>query len=283
MTDQETNSDKIETFHGALVQHGPVNNRIYLIKFNHANPERLIPELAKLAARNRYTKIFAVVPASQSNAFFNAGYQKEAEIPGYFNGKGDALFLGCFLDPRREIETSLQEIEKVIGLAGKVQKREKTETLERQAVMRQCKPEDSERMRAVYKQVFESYPFPLFETEFIRYTMEMGFIYFCIEVKGKMAALATAAIYAEPQAVEMTDFATLPDFRRKGYASMLLKNMEARARERGIKTSYTIARAISPGMNLTFAKSGYVYAGRLKNNTNISGHIESMNIWYKKL
>jgi hypothetical protein len=36
-------------------------------------------------------------------------------------------------------------------------------------------------------------------------------------------------------------------------------------------------------MNITFAKLGYRYGGRLINNTNISGSIESMNVWYKSL
>jgi hypothetical protein len=36
-------------------------------------------------------------------------------------------------------------------------------------------------------------------------------------------------------------------------------------------------------MNITFAKAGYAYGGRLHNNTNIAGNIESMNVWYKSL
>lgn len=40
---------------------------------------------------------------------------------------------------------------------------------------------------------------------------------------------------------------------------------------------------MSAGMNITFSKTGYRYGGRLKNNTNISGNIESMNAWYKHL
>ena len=51
----------------------------------------------------------------------------------------------------------------------------------------------------------------------------------------------------------------------------------------GILNAYTIARAISPGMNITFARLGYHYGGRLVNNTQISGGLESMNIWYKSL
>ena len=55
------------------------------------------------------------------------------------------------------------------------------------------------------------------------------------------------------------------------------------AKRRGLKTAYTIARAVSAGMNRTFAKSGYTFAGTLVNNTHISGHIQSMNIWWKDL
>ncbi|MFH1725408.1 MAG: putative beta-lysine N-acetyltransferase, partial [Elusimicrobiota bacterium] len=45
----------------------------------------------------------------------------------------------------------------------------------------------------------------------------------------------------------------------------------------------TIARAVSFGMNIAFARVGYSFGGTLWNNTNISGNIESMNIWHKRL
>jgi hypothetical protein len=34
-------------------------------------------------------------------------------------------------------------------------------------------------------------------------------------------------------------------------------------------------------MNITFAKCGYIFGGTLINNTQISGSIESMNLWHK--
>jgi hypothetical protein len=57
--------------------------------------------------------------------------------------------------------------------------------------------------------------------------------------------------------------------------------MQKAMTERGITTWYTIARALSAGMNITFAKAGYRYAGTLVNNTDISGTIESMNVWWR--
>ena len=40
---------------------------------------------------------------------------------------------------------------------------------------------------------------------------------------------------------------------------------------------------MSAGMNITFSKNGYKYGGTLVNNTDISGQIESMNVWFKNL
>ena len=54
-------------------------------------------------------------------------------------------------------------------------------------------------------------------------------------------------------------------------------------KDKDIKMAYTIARAVSYGMNITFCKRGYTFAGTLINNTNISGGIENMNVWYKAL
>jgi beta-lysine N6-acetyltransferase len=84
-------------------------------------------------------------------------------------------------------------------------------------------------------------------------------------------------------AVEMTDFATLPELRGQGAAQSLLLAMEEAMRARGLQLAFTIARAYSAGMNVTFAKCGYRYGGTLCNNTNISGNIESMNLWSRPL
>ena len=68
-----------------------------------------------------------------------------------------------------------------------------------------------------------------------------------------------------------------------GLATHLLAKMEKAIRRIGIKTAFTIARAYSFGMNITFAKHGYTYAGPLVNNTQISGDLQSMNVWHKRL
>jgi len=83
------------------------------------------------------------------------------------------------------------------------------------------------------------------------------------------------------QNVEMTDFATIPDYRGNNFAQFLLYQMENEVAKKGIKTFFTVARGVSFGMNITFVKLGYKFGGTLINNTNISGSVENMNIWYK--
>ena len=107
--------------------------------------------------------------------------------------------------------------------------------------------------------------------------------YFGVERYGGLIALSAAEIDESAQNVEMTDFATLPEWRGNGMGVQLLLHMEKEIQLKGIKTAYTIARAKSIGINITFSKLGYAYGGRLKNNTNISGNIESMNVWYKTI
>jgi putative beta-lysine N-acetyltransferase len=107
--------------------------------------------------------------------------------------------------------------------------------------------------------------------------------YFGCRLSGKLVALSSAEMDSEGLNVEMTDFATLPDYRGHGLAAHLLARMEAEMADAGMLTAYTIARAYSFGMNITFARAGYEFAGTLTNNTNISGGIESMNVWWKRL
>jgi putative beta-lysine N-acetyltransferase len=113
--------------------------------------------------------------------------------------------------------------------------------------------------------------------------MDANVSYFGIWAKGSLIALASAEIDRRNENAEMTDFATRPDCRGRGLANYLLAQAETAAEQLGVKTAYTIARAYSPGMNITFARNGYTFSGTLTHNTQISGKLESMNVWYKAL
>jgi putative beta-lysine N-acetyltransferase len=138
-------------------------------------------------------------------------------------------------------------------------------------------------MSRLYKAVFKTYPFPVFDPHFLIESINHHVTYFCIRTDNRIVALAASEKDPDNLAVEMTDFATLSGHRSQGMASCLLKAMEHEMIQQGLKTAFSIARSFSPEINITFVKNGYRYGGTLGNNTNIAGRIESMNIWYKHL
>ncbi len=137
------------------------------------------------------------------------------------------------------------------------------------------------KMAEIYRRVFATYPFPIHDPEYLQSTMHGATVYFGVWKDGKIAALSSAEMDPRSGSVEMTDFATLPEYRGNGLALFLLQKMEEEMKSRGIRSLYTIARAYSFGMNITFARNGYRFGGTLTNNTNICGNLESMNVWYK--
>ena len=284
MLESRKQQDEIELFHDALIQHGPLSKRIYLMKLKKADPAKLIPAMEEFAKFNGYTKIFVKVPEHLAEIFLGSGYQKEAKVPGFFHGQEAAVFLCHYLDSNRQQETSLLDLENIVDLARKkVENSTLYSTLPAGAMLRRCIPDDAERMSKLYKKVFSSYPFPIDDSRYIIDTMLDNISYFGIEINNEFVSLSSAEMDTVSKNVEMTDFATLPKCRGNSFASLLLAFMENQMRSCGIQTAYTIARAISPAMNITFGKASYKYGGRLINNTNISGQIESMNVWYKQL
>jgi putative beta-lysine N-acetyltransferase len=275
--------DKIEEYKGCVIQHGHYNDRIYLMKTTQIPSAELPYELIDLAKTNRYSKIFARLPENVSKSFFNAGFLEEARIPAFFLGKEAAVFMEFYLNAERIKEANVDKMKDILKIALGKRATNKVQPLENRFVLRKCNKTDVSVMAKIYREIFSSYPFPIHNPDYLLKTMQSHIDYFGIETDGRLVAVSSAEIDKETYSAEMTDFATLPDWRGNNFCQHLLARMENEMKKKNIKTAYTIARAMSPGMNVTFSKAGYQFSGRLKNNTNISGRIESMNVWYKAL
>jgi len=273
--------DRIEEFAGALIQHGPNNNRTYLMKLGSADPAGVVKHLHELCLHNGYTKAFAKVPSTKAGCFLASGWNLEAFVPGLFNGELDGVFLSRYYDPaRREVEPGhLDALCRMMATLGAEAPRPLPESLQ----ARVCTAQDALKMAALYSEVFERYPFPIHESDYLRSTMEENIEYFGIWEGENLVALSSAEKDVANSNVEMTDFAVSPEYRGLGLGLLLLTQMDAGMTARGIKTAYTIARLRSKGMNATFLRAGYKYSGTLFRNTFISEGLESMNIYYKRL
>lgn len=273
--------DSIVKVGKSIIQHGKYNDRIYLMKLDQGDLPSLLDKIDTLAEQNCYSKIFAKAPSSCRKLFCGYNYLCEVVIQQYY-GKEDALFMSKFLSDARSVNTQHEIHEDVLKTALSKEE-EQLSSLSPEYTIRICDKNDVEQMADVYKKTFKTYPFPIQDPNYLLKVMEENIVFFGVFNEDKPLAVSSAEMDIENSGVEMTDFATLREFRGNGFSSHLLAQMDKEMKKRGIRTAYTIARAKSYGMNTVFAKSGYTYCGMLVNNTNISGNIESMNIWSKKL
>ncbi len=278
-----TTQDTIELYQGSIIQHGKYNDRIYVIKVVGELSNAYPSDLIALAKQHNYSKIFAKIPERYSDIFIAAGFQQEARIPDFYSDGEASLFMGYFLQDARADESSLDRIEEILAAALAKRANKRRDDLKQGLSIRCCNQTDVPELANIYQQTFQSYPFPIHDPDYIRATMESHVAYFGIAANNRLVAVASAEMDKQESNVEMTDFATLPEWNGNGLAQILLSRMEEEMKHKGIRTAYTIARAMSAGVNTVFSKAGYQFGGRLKNNTNISGSIESMNVWHKKL
>ena len=275
--------DKIEKIDkGSIIQHGKLNDRIYLIKLAKEDCPAILSSLRDLARENNYTKIFCKVPEWAAPLFFADGYITEGLIPGFYHGKEAVFFVAKYLDSDRLMNL---ESDSLMDLSELLLRPIKHEKLPENGSMnvRSLDISDVDQITDIFRNVFASYPFPIHNPKYILKTMKENVRYFGVKKNGRLIAVASAEIDFESKNAEMTDFATDPRYRGLKLGQRLLSEMEKEMKAIDMLTLYTIARLKSIPMNKVFLKHQYQYAGTLVRNTNISGNMESMNIYYKHI
>lgn len=266
----------------SVLSHDKESDRVYLMDLDSDDFPEILTYMEDLANNNQYSKLFAKIPAKYGPTFLAAGYINEASVPGFYNNQDDALFLVKYkFAERRFPETrALVSLQQMLLQPADHKKQE----LEECFAIRLLKEEDTTIMIPVFKEVFETYPFPIYDASFLIKSMqEDGTRYYGVFKGNQLIAISSAECNDIKKNAEMTDFSVLPTHRGKKLATHLLSFMEDSLTKEDFKTLYSIARLHSIPMNKTFYNQGYQYAGTLTRNTQISGKIESMNVWYKKI
>ncbi|KAF1075258.1 putative beta-lysine N-acetyltransferase [Methanogenium sp. MK-MG] len=277
-------SDTVTRLGSSVIQHGPSNDRVYLMKLVSEDTETIIPAIEALAEQYHYSKLFAKVPASAKDRFLAAGYRVEAHVPGMYEGMEDGWFLARYPELLRADPGEVTPLTDDLLRAAMSQSDGcQNGGISSDFVIAEAKQEDLHALAALYKEVFETYPFPIHDPAYLRETMDDNIHYFIVRAGGRVVAASSAEVDLTGKNVEMTDFATHPACRGMGLCPALLTAMEEEMRRCGIRTSFTIARATFYPINITFARAGYRFGGTLVNNTNICGAFESMNVWYRSL
>jgi putative beta-lysine N-acetyltransferase len=265
----------------------PYNRRITVYDFNlnrDKEAEEMVKVLVKKAVENGLDKIWLKSETKYMYAFSKAGMKLEATIPGYYNGKEKALIFSLYLTNQRRTPSNTKSKELVDKLISNF----KDETLKHKIpdgiTFEWGLTEHCPALARLYSKVFTTYPFPVFDPDYLKSTIDQDSTYYITAWDNReLIAASSAEINRAQKNAEMTDFATLPKWRGHGLASLLLAHMENRLKREGFRCLYTIARSSSIGMNSVFVKAGYGYYGVLVNNCNIGEGFEDMNVWAKLL
>jgi putative beta-lysine N-acetyltransferase len=280
----ETPDQIVETANGSILQHGKLNDRVYLMQLSGKDTSHIVHELEQLAREHVYSKIFCIIPPDAHPLFLSEGYILEGYIPAFYRGKEDAFFVSRFPGNGERFQVPEIELAPFYRLLSDMAVGEKSPAMENPGyTVRQLNKQDAPSIARLYSEVFKSYPFPIHDPGYISKMMDGQVRYFGAFKGDELAALSSSEVDPEARNAEMTDFATSRHHAGNNLSMLLLNHMEHEMKRQGISTLYTIARLLSLPMNKTFLRSGFTYSGTLRNNTNISGRIESMNLYYKRL
>lgn len=207
---------------------------------------------------------------------------KEGYITGFFEGE-TANICSIFLKPLKCDLKSIIKEKSNFQVVKNYVVNGISDSLAEKYSMRYAIESDAPQMADLYKTIFETYPTPMNNPEYIVECMRKNVHFTVIEHNNKIVSACSAEIMSEFKSAEISDCATLPEHRGNSLLSTQFICLEKLMKEMKIKTLFSYSRALSLGMNLVNKKLGYRYGGCLIKNSNICGNLENMNVWYKNI
>ncbi len=225
-----------------------------------------------------YSKLIVYAYPGNTEAWADSGLRREGVISGFFGDSTDAVIWAGYTGKARGVEQDREKHEEILRAA--LSKEAIEPKLPDGYTSETAKESDAEQVAELLRRTFPEYPTSL-ETEHIRgiiYRRESMFR--MVRHKRRIVALASAELDRERHSAELTDCATSPESRRKGFMLYILSKLrEDVRREYGITDTFSLCRAGEWGINIALARLGMEYTGRLINNCRMPDGWESMNIW----
>lgn len=267
----------------ATIQLDAVNQRVKLKSYRFESRQGLAALGEYLISRAReqgFGKVLAEVREADWEQFVGRGFTPEGLIPGYFEGEV-AYCLSYFTDPGRQASSRLARENEILEQVLSVEPFW-TPVIDSRFSLEPATPADAPELAQLYRKVFTTYPTPLHDPAYVRELIETEeAIFRLVRDGGRLVSAAAAEVDWQHRNAEMTNCATLPDYRGEGLMAAILADLEPATRERSITCLFSLARASSHGMNLVLRRLGYRFRGRLINNCHIMGDFEDMNAWVK--
>ncbi|WP_232699226.1 putative beta-lysine N-acetyltransferase [Brevibacillus daliensis] len=258
------------------------NHRLKVLEYKTEEISSIADKLYKEGKAEGMSKLIVYARKEDLKNWEKEGFHQEGVIDGFFNGV-DAQMVCKFITTERGIPKDKKTADEILSISLQKQGQASPKELDEGYLLRFATTEDALELAQLYSIVFPAYPTPMDDPDYVKKTMQAHTTYIVIESQGKIVCSASAEVTPEYGSAELTDCATLPEWLGKGLLQHIFFALEKYMEESGIYYLYTITRAHSPGMNITAAKHGYRYRGRLINNCTIATGFEDMNIWVKSL
>ncbi|WP_251552328.1 putative beta-lysine N-acetyltransferase [Neobacillus muris] len=259
----------------------PFNKRIRIDDYR-GKIQAVLKKAEELAAQHQVEKLIMKARKEDVSLLFEHGLQPEAMIDRYFCGSHAYFFSKFYTADRKKNEHWVTE-DQIIQSVSQLDLTNQRSKVPQDYVLKRADESSASELASLYGQVFQIYPTPLDDPGYIKKTMADGTVYYAFSHQERIVSAASAEVNATYKNAELTDCATLPDYRKDGLMKFLLKALEQELIGSGIFCAYSIARALSFGMNAALFQLGFSYRGRLMNNCYIFDKLEDMNMWVKDL
>jgi len=242
----------------------------------------LLRKVKTQASTKGIGKIISFTPAANLAIFLAEDFVLEGTIKGFFRGQ-PAVCCSYFVDPLRSLTRNSVPNSQLPGQPGR--NRILVSNLgSKPYLVRDAQEKDVAGIVRLFRYVFQSYPSPVFEKDYILLNMQEHSVQYKIAVHNKdIIGVAAAETDTVNFNAEMTDCVTYPLYRNRGVLGVLLSELEKDLGKQDFICLYTLCRAANPAVNKVFARLGYEFSGCLVNNCHICGSYEDMNVLVKIL
>ncbi|WP_042457525.1 putative beta-lysine N-acetyltransferase [Neobacillus dielmonensis] len=259
----------------------PFNKRIRIDDYR-GNTKALLQMVEDMVIKHRADKLIVKGRNEDVSTFYELGLQPEGMIDRYFLGSHAYFFSKFYTADRKKSDYWITE-DQIIHSVCQLGSTNQRPLVPQEYVLKRVEESSAAELALLYSKVFQIYPTPLHDPKYISKTMKDGTIYYAYFHQEKIVSAASAEVNLFYKNAELTDCATLPEHRKFGLMKFLLNALEKELQRKGIFCAYSIARALSFGMNAALFQLEYSYRGRLMNNCYIYDKLEDMNMWVKDL
>lgn len=257
------------------------NKRTILLE-HRGNTHQVIEQLKKISLEEQSGKIIAYVRDIDKPCFEQQDFIQEGQIQGYFRGE-DAHCFSYFINPERMHSSRIGQEDIILRDTILAPSAQQEFLHAARFYIRNTTADDIEKLARFMGEYFETYPTPVHDPKYIKKVIREGTLFKIVLHQEEIAAVASADCNQTLLNAEITDCLTHPAFRGNGLAVQLIAALEKDLQALGYMTLFSLARAISPGINRALKYNEYHFSGRLINNCNIMGSTEDMNIWVKNI